>query len=722
MGKEVYQDPAAEQEAAGVGKKFMNSTDVVGDMSRTYGTDLRSVRIHTDDSAARQAADRGVDAFSTGRDVFFGRDAFHPEDPASRGLLAHELTHSLQQGVGGDMGGMEHSAPMGAEQGGFLDTMRRWFGRQQEEVEEEPAEVHPHGAAPAQWAGDEEAYGEIGPEKISDNPTPESPVWDMMHDSDLDGPGQSAVFETHAVTPRESDDGIGALYLHSFAGLRFTHRDPWGRGIRRRHIKVGFGGDGLRDDWYNRADVSTETPITMNQLDQLFREIPRLGSRPYDLLHYNCADFVAELSRIAGASLPAEYHSSLLGPAGAYKKAAAAATQGEQDRTRFFQGGTLHTGEGQLSPARRNELLSGFFQTAKVAARRDLTPFLLYARLRENASRMQNAAERLEPFTNFDFGGNPLIKTSADRHNLEMILVDVDQRGRELIQTETRVSHPRVNMVAMKTMALANEVSRVYFPKRHLINNEENRAAMLKSLDFRNGAEVESQREHMKLQREARAAGMDPNAVEAPEVDNTGYFMRQEEATAGFRTSQPSARNDLETTGELFIEAAGLTPEQLLRASLERGNPQEQVLDMLNRLRNGLQADPQRYVGAYAERFVSKHPFLNPSQMAASLAHAMVQQLYNVAESTQNAVCVELNAFRFMAASTAMYRGNKSLDNTQGKVGQYLEQEGRKIVPDVDMATRMEALQVHNRIEHDLRAVLENAVAQQAARRREEQA
>lgn len=121
--KKLHLDPAAEREATDIGKKFMNSTDVVGDMSRAYGTDLSSVKIHTDSAAAGMAAQRGVDAFSTGKDVFFGRGAFDRSDPASRGLLAHELSHSLQQGVGG-MGGMQQSAPMGAEQGGLIDWFR----------------------------------------------------------------------------------------------------------------------------------------------------------------------------------------------------------------------------------------------------------------------------------------------------------------------------------------------------------------------------------------------------------------------------------------------------------------------------------------------------------------------------------------------------------------------------------------------------------------------
>ena len=43
MGKKLHLDMAAEREANDIGKKFMNSSDVVGDMSRAYGADLSSV-------------------------------------------------------------------------------------------------------------------------------------------------------------------------------------------------------------------------------------------------------------------------------------------------------------------------------------------------------------------------------------------------------------------------------------------------------------------------------------------------------------------------------------------------------------------------------------------------------------------------------------------------------------------------------------------------------
>ena len=137
MSTKLHLDQAAEREATDIGARFMHSSDVVGDMSRAYGRDLSSVRIHTDESAARGAAERGVDAFSTGKDVFFGRGAFDQSDPASRGLLAHELSHSMQQGVGGGAPALTQSAPMGAEQGGLLDWFRGLFGKKKPEPEPE---------------------------------------------------------------------------------------------------------------------------------------------------------------------------------------------------------------------------------------------------------------------------------------------------------------------------------------------------------------------------------------------------------------------------------------------------------------------------------------------------------------------------------------------------------------------------------------------------------
>lgn len=133
MSKHLYESLRAEQEANKVAERFMDSSDVVGDMSRAFGQDLSSVRIHTDEAAAQRVEGTGADAFTAGNDIFFGRGVFHQEDPASRGLLAHELTHAMQQS---GEGGMAESAPAGARQGGILDWFRRKFNFRKRPEEE----------------------------------------------------------------------------------------------------------------------------------------------------------------------------------------------------------------------------------------------------------------------------------------------------------------------------------------------------------------------------------------------------------------------------------------------------------------------------------------------------------------------------------------------------------------------------------------------------------
>src|SRR5205807_7892845 len=55
------------------------------------------VRIHSDGAAADAARGIHAHAFTTGRDIYFGHGRYEPHSIAGQKLLAHELTHVLQQ-------------------------------------------------------------------------------------------------------------------------------------------------------------------------------------------------------------------------------------------------------------------------------------------------------------------------------------------------------------------------------------------------------------------------------------------------------------------------------------------------------------------------------------------------------------------------------------------------------------------------------------------------
>ena len=67
-------------------------------MEDRLGHDFSRVRIHDDASAAASAHAVGALAYTVGHDVVFGAGHYAPHGEAGRGLLAHELTHVIQQG------------------------------------------------------------------------------------------------------------------------------------------------------------------------------------------------------------------------------------------------------------------------------------------------------------------------------------------------------------------------------------------------------------------------------------------------------------------------------------------------------------------------------------------------------------------------------------------------------------------------------------------------
>ena len=70
-------------------------------MEPQFGHDFSSVRIHADAAAAESATAVNALAYTVGRDIVFAADRYAPATAAGRRLLAHELTHVVQQGGAG---------------------------------------------------------------------------------------------------------------------------------------------------------------------------------------------------------------------------------------------------------------------------------------------------------------------------------------------------------------------------------------------------------------------------------------------------------------------------------------------------------------------------------------------------------------------------------------------------------------------------------------------
>ncbi len=75
-------------------------------MSRHFGHDFSQVRVHTNGLAAESARALGADAYTVGREVVFDSGRYAPSSPGGRRLLAHELTHVIQQGASASPAGV----------------------------------------------------------------------------------------------------------------------------------------------------------------------------------------------------------------------------------------------------------------------------------------------------------------------------------------------------------------------------------------------------------------------------------------------------------------------------------------------------------------------------------------------------------------------------------------------------------------------------------------
>lgn len=81
--------------SGGNGTKMDKNTRA--EMERSFGADFSRVNIHTDREAVQLSKEMGAQAFTHGNDVYFNEGKYNPGSDDGKHLLAHELTHTIQQ-------------------------------------------------------------------------------------------------------------------------------------------------------------------------------------------------------------------------------------------------------------------------------------------------------------------------------------------------------------------------------------------------------------------------------------------------------------------------------------------------------------------------------------------------------------------------------------------------------------------------------------------------
>ena len=131
-----------------------------------FGADFSGVRMHTDSESARLNREIGAQAFTHGSDIYFGAGKSNFQTDSGLHLLAHELTHTIQQGAvptfgstvqrassivqrGREGGGAtldeqyRHALRLARENGNWQDAAEKLNGFNHEDIQNRLAELTP---------------------------------------------------------------------------------------------------------------------------------------------------------------------------------------------------------------------------------------------------------------------------------------------------------------------------------------------------------------------------------------------------------------------------------------------------------------------------------------------------------------------------------------------------------------------------------------------------
>jgi hypothetical protein len=94
------QEPSLVKDVVGSGGGSPLDRDTRSFMESRLGADFGDVRVHTDGKATESARSVQAHAYTVGNDVVFQSNKYAPQSDSGQRMLAHELTHVVQQRSG----------------------------------------------------------------------------------------------------------------------------------------------------------------------------------------------------------------------------------------------------------------------------------------------------------------------------------------------------------------------------------------------------------------------------------------------------------------------------------------------------------------------------------------------------------------------------------------------------------------------------------------------
>lgn len=279
----AYASPAVTQQVhqtKGQGQPMGKSTQQ--ELGGKMGADFSNVRVHTDERAAELNESLGSKAFAHGQDIYFNKGNYDPGSTEGKRLLAHELTHTMQQG-----GAIRRGIKKGGEE-------------EEETIPSHPTPVAPTTQPAAGGAASANPFvaafqdGKKGV-KFSITIYADQPGSGGDRDAfELSLTGDVDVGHSFISLTKENDDG--SVVTRTFGFYPATPVDPLG-GV------VNVAGQ-FQNDMGHAFEKSKSKTLSEAEFDAALTYIDSVSSRNYDLNTYNCTDFAIEAAGAAGFVVP----------------------------------------------------------------------------------------------------------------------------------------------------------------------------------------------------------------------------------------------------------------------------------------------------------------------------------------------------------------------------------------------------------------------------------
>ncbi len=281
-------------------------------MESRFRHDFSGVRVHTDERAARSARAVGAQAYAVGRNIVFGRGSYAPTTRSGRELLAHELTHVVQQAsASGPIqgAGLEVDPSPSAEREAQEFAVRVMSDATPQQVpsagsgglQRLPLSLQRGGQDRCSASGTTCATGDecLTPDKAVDQALGQSSAWTMTVNNDIE---RSSWY--NALLNQE----FGHTYVRfeENSGRQFTYGFYPAKDLPNENRQQVPGCVRHPDTTHNACiDDRITYSLTQAQYDGALAQAQKVCKQPPSYgPNYTCTTYAQELAKAAGQSMP----------------------------------------------------------------------------------------------------------------------------------------------------------------------------------------------------------------------------------------------------------------------------------------------------------------------------------------------------------------------------------------------------------------------------------